>query len=95
MSTLIPNSISTTHVLDDATAMIENGDDVSSAFTMLCQELYETRRSLSAAEWQQFATETCREHPLHALVSQDPLTTRAFAKPRGYAGDAVMLDLVY
>ncbi|MGZ3681986.1 MAG: methyltransferase type 12 [Ktedonobacterales bacterium] len=95
MSTLIPNSISTTHVLDDATTMIDNGDDISAASATLCQELYETRRSLPAAEWQQFATVACREHPLYALVSQDPLTARAFAKPRGYAGDAVMLDLIY
>lgn len=36
-----------------------------------------------------------RSHPLQALVQQDPFTWRAFHKPRGYAGDAVMLDLVY
>ncbi len=36
-----------------------------------------------------------REHPLHALVQQDPYTQRAFAKPRGYAGDAVMMDFIY
>lgn len=94
MSTLIPNRIST-HFLDNAMGMIDNGDDISAAIPMLCQELHETRRSLPTVEWRQFATVTCREHPLHAILSQDPLTARAFAKPRGYAGDAVMLDLVY
>jgi hypothetical protein len=34
-------------------------------------------------------------HALHAMVQQDPYTWRAFHKPRGYAGDAVMLDHVY
>jgi len=29
------------------------------------------------------------------LVHQDPLTERAFFKPRGYPGDAVLLDLIY
>lgn len=95
MSTLIPNSIFTTHFLDNAMGMIDNGDDIAAAIPMLCQELHETRRSLPTVEWRQFATVTCREHPLHAILSQDPLTARAFAKPRGYAGDAVMLDLVY
>jgi extracellular factor (EF) 3-hydroxypalmitic acid methyl ester biosynthesis protein len=37
----------------------------------------------------------CQNHPLHALVLQDPFTERAFTKPRGYAGDAVMLDYIY
>jgi hypothetical protein len=36
-----------------------------------------------------------RAHPLHALVRQDPYTQRAAAKPRGYAGDAVMMDFIY
>ncbi len=95
MSTLIPKSIPSVRILDEAMNMIDTSGDISTAFTVLCHELRETRRSLSAAEWQQFATVTCREHPLHALLAQDPLTARAFDKPRGYAGDAVMLDLVY
>lgn len=95
MSTLIPDSIPSVGTLDEALTMIDTCGDIAAAFAMLCQELRETRRSLSAADWQQFATVACREHPLHALLAQDPLTARAFDKPRGYAGDAVMLDLVY
>ncbi|MGY3581418.1 extracellular factor (EF) 3-hydroxypalmitic acid methyl ester biosynthesis protein [Bradyrhizobium sp. USDA 4341] len=38
---------------------------------------------------------TCQTHPLHELALQDPFTQRAFSKPRGYAGDAVMLDYIY
>jgi SAM-dependent methyltransferase len=37
----------------------------------------------------------CRQHPLHALVQEDPYTHRAATKPRGYAGDAVMMDYIY
>lgn len=37
----------------------------------------------------------CRAHPLCGLLHQDPFTRRTFAKPRGYAGDAVMLDMLY
>ncbi len=37
----------------------------------------------------------CRAHPLHALVQEDPYTQRASTKPRGYAGDAVMMDYIY
>ncbi|WP_129984155.1 class I SAM-dependent methyltransferase [Serratia liquefaciens] len=36
-----------------------------------------------------------RNHPIFNICQQDPYTNRAFTKPRGYAGDAVMLDYVY
>lgn len=36
-----------------------------------------------------------REHKLFELCQEDPYTARAYRKPRGYAGDAVMLDYVY
>jgi hypothetical protein len=38
---------------------------------------------------------TARDHEVFKLLQQDPNTRRAFDKPRGYAGDAVMLDYVY
>lgn len=38
---------------------------------------------------------TCARHPLSALFLLDPYAKRAFEKPRGYAGDAVMLDYIY
>ena len=37
----------------------------------------------------------CKSHPLAELVLEDPYTRRAVEKPRGYAGDAVMLDYIY
>lgn len=36
-----------------------------------------------------------RQHPLAELIHKDPFTFRAFSKPRGYAGDAVMMDYIY
>ncbi|MBE7204241.1 MAG: class I SAM-dependent methyltransferase [Parafilimonas terrae] len=37
----------------------------------------------------------CRSHPLAETFLLDPYARRAFEKPRGYAGDAVMLDYIY
>jgi hypothetical protein len=56
--------------------------------------LQETRLQLDDARWAEFARR-CLEHPLCEMVHQDPFTYRAFAKPRGYAGDAVLLDFIY
>lgn len=36
-----------------------------------------------------------RRHPLHSFLLQDPLTERGFTKPRGYAGDAILFDMIY
>lgn len=48
----------------------------------------------AADDWRTFVS-ACRAHALHSLIQEDPFTHRAFAKPRGYAGDAVMLDYIY
>src|SRR4051794_40646117 len=37
----------------------------------------------------------CRSHPLSQILLTDPYARRAFEKPRGYAGDAIMLDYIY
>jgi extracellular factor (EF) 3-hydroxypalmitic acid methyl ester biosynthesis protein len=37
----------------------------------------------------------CKSHPLAQMVLEDPYARRAVEKPRGYAGDAVMLDYIY
>jgi SAM-dependent methyltransferase len=52
------------------------------------------RRHLPAGAWR-VAVERLRQHPGFAVLQQDPYTSRCFEKPRGYAGDAVMLDYIY
>jgi len=37
----------------------------------------------------------CLGHSLSSLLREDPFTRRAYEKPRGYPGDAVMLDFIY
>jgi hypothetical protein len=56
----------------------------------LCQ----ARDALRADLWNDFIAQ-CRAHPLCALLHEDPLTRRSFAKPRGYPGDAGLLDIIY
>ena len=52
------------------------------------------RREDAPEAWPEFAR-ACLDHPLRRLLHQDPFTYRAFSKPRGYAGDAVMMDYIY
>lgn len=48
----------------------------------------------SKGQWRALASD-CLKHPIATLLHQDPLTWRTFQKPKGYAGDATMLDLIY
>lgn len=52
------------------------------------------RLQTSPAVWDAFVSEV-RRHPVCQAIHEEPFTRRAFDKPRGYAGDAPMLDLVY
>jgi hypothetical protein len=49
---------------------------------------------LSPADWADYVG-CCLHHPLKELLHQDPFTLRAFTKPRGYTGDAKLLDYIY
>jgi hypothetical protein len=60
-------------------------------------ELFEhlgERREDEPETWPAYAR-GCLNHPVSELLHQDPFTYRAFSKPRGYAGDAVMMDYIY
>jgi hypothetical protein len=52
-------------------------------------------RAASGDEQWKSAAERVRRHPVTAAIHLDPLTHRGFHKPRGHAGDAVMIDLIY
>ncbi len=49
---------------------------------------------LGANDWKRFASHALA-HPIREYMHADPFTFRAFSKPRGYAGDAVMMDYIY
>jgi len=60
----------------------------------LFRALNERKFNSPPAEWQR-CIEQFRSHRLMKLLHEDPFTYRAFSKPRGYAGDAVMMDYIY
>lgn len=80
-------------VLDDALDRVRRGD-ARRATALLVEALdglYHQADEPARAELR----ELCRAHGLFTLLAEDPYTARARNKPRGYAGDAVMLDFIY
>lgn len=67
---------------------------IQEGMTALLPILQAARLEATDADWAPFA-QACLDHPLRQLVHQDPFTFRAFSKPRGYAGDAKLLDYIY
>jgi extracellular factor (EF) 3-hydroxypalmitic acid methyl ester biosynthesis protein len=57
--------------------------------------LARTRKTMNWPEWQAFATRQFRDHAAFPLLCEDPCASYSVRKPRGYAGDAVLLDFLY
>lgn len=53
------------------------------------------RTNLAAEVWTDLSQRWIPEHPIMELVLGDPITRRSFDQPRGYAGDAELLDHIY
>jgi SAM-dependent methyltransferase len=70
------------------------GGETAQGMRLLFSTLGHARSVLVHEDWKQFCRD-CLNHPIRDLVHQDPITRRSFARPRGYAGDAVLLDLMY
>ena len=72
----------------------DNLETARTAMSDLFSGLYALKASAEPEVWKSIA-EQCVEHPVRELIHQDPFTSRSFHKPRGYAGDAVLIDYIY
>ena len=63
--------------------------------TALFSTLQKAREELSESNWKLLCRKLRADLSLRELLHQDPMTARAHDKPRGYAGDAVMMDYLY
>lgn len=80
--------------LDDAQQHLLN-DQYFEAFELLGSKLSALYDEACADGILSEARAIVRGHQVFGLCHLDPYTERAYLKPRGYAGDAVMLDYVY
>ena len=80
--------------LDMVEARLRAGDTLS-AMQLLIDDLRGFRERLNVDDWRDFAKDVILKHPVSNLLFQCPLTRRSNVKPRGYAGDAELLDHIY
>jgi extracellular factor (EF) 3-hydroxypalmitic acid methyl ester biosynthesis protein len=82
-------------LLDQTKATLSREGHTHEAMERLYGGLSTIRHRSAPDSWDAFCRVSCVGHPVRFLIHQDPLTERAFFKPRGYPGDAVLLDLFY
>jgi extracellular factor (EF) 3-hydroxypalmitic acid methyl ester biosynthesis protein len=71
-------------------------DRTAAAIDLLRQSLAEARRACTHPDqWRGVVDRRVRSHPALRVVHEDPFIERCYTKPRGYPGDAVMLDFIY
>jgi extracellular factor (EF) 3-hydroxypalmitic acid methyl ester biosynthesis protein len=82
-------------LLDHVHAGLLSGEGAAAgAISELFSGLYSLRSSATPDAWRALADQ-CVNHPVIEFIHQDPFTQRSFKKPRGYAGDAVLIDYIY
>jgi SAM-dependent methyltransferase len=80
--------------LDRATVRLHDYE-VQPALDGLGADLRAIHAAVEPAQWRALASTVDESHPLAELLWQDPMTDRARRRPRGYAGDAALIDLIY
>lgn len=82
--------------LDSLAAQFRSGDfhTVLAGMARAQIELTRVRKQLGAA-WSAFVAQHIAPHPLMQMMRRCPLTARCAMRPRGYAGDATMIDYIY
>lgn len=83
-----------TEIFDVACELIAAGQ-FEPAMDRMIDGLLQLREAYPMEEWRQFSQYDFLHHPIREIAHADPMTRRAFLKPRGYPGDAGILDLIY
>lgn len=81
-------------ILDIARQQFESKVNETLIIDRLATQLHLTRRKFRSGAWQELV-DVAQKHPVAAMLLEDPFTRWSFEKPRGYSGDAHLLDFIY
>ncbi|MGF9567470.1 class I SAM-dependent methyltransferase [Neorhizobium sp. JUb45] len=81
-------------LLELARQQFEKNDNPTAIIDRVTLSLHELRGKLHQSVWQDLVP-FIQNHPVAAYFLEDPLTRWSWDKPRGYSGDASLLDLIY
>ncbi|MFQ5638091.1 MAG: class I SAM-dependent methyltransferase [bacterium] len=90
-----PEFQSGVHLLEQSYNLLQNTKTTKKGMDFLVKGLHAKRAEWEKSHWRFFCERICLSHPIRHLVHQDPITFRSYSKPRGYSGDAVLMDFLY
>jgi extracellular factor (EF) 3-hydroxypalmitic acid methyl ester biosynthesis protein len=82
-------------VLERAVSEFADGIPTSQVMKELEAALQHIRSQVPSEDWKSSIVPEVRRHAIMDFLMQDPFTRRSFQKPRGYPGDAELLDMAY
>jgi extracellular factor (EF) 3-hydroxypalmitic acid methyl ester biosynthesis protein len=82
-------------LLNRAYDELSSDGDLTAAMDRLSNALWWFRLQDQQLQWQSWVEQAALRHPVCGLVHCDPFTHRSFTKPRGFAGDSELIDLIY
>ena len=62
---------------------------------VMLNKLDDLRRDITMSDWVQTVIPHLREQRFYKISQEDPFSRRSTTRPRGYAGDAVLVDFLY
>lgn len=81
-------------ILDKTYEDFQNEDYVSGVYN-LCIRLGKLLQTHGTDTFQNWIKDYCLSHPVSGYLMESPFTKRCFDKPKGYAGDATLIDYIY
>jgi SAM-dependent methyltransferase len=81
-------------VLDLALQAFARQEPAAQTVDRLAGRLHKLRRQTTSTVWQRLIP-LAQQHRVADYLMQDPFTRWSFEKPRGYSGDATLLDIYY
>ncbi|PWU11015.1 MAG: hypothetical protein C5B51_03495 [Terriglobia bacterium] len=81
--------------LDAAWNQLRKAEDVETPVCELISNLHSFRTMAAAPEWRNWCESGIRRHPVYPLLLEDPFVRHSAVRPRGYPGDAELLDYIY
>jgi len=82
-------------LLDGTLAALRGAVAVEEPIGTLVGELHKLRSTLPAHSWRQWAEVQVRGHAIYPALLEDPFVRHSAERPRGYPGDAELLDYIY
>jgi extracellular factor (EF) 3-hydroxypalmitic acid methyl ester biosynthesis protein len=81
-------------LMDEAESLLRSGH-IQEGMDRLILGTNNIKQKYSPNDWEMFAKSDFIDRSLTTLIHQCPFTYHSFSKPRGYAGDAELIDYIY